>query len=146
MRDYFDAELKTDVLHRSLTSGWHMRLLAGPAPRGVSGQLIPTSRPGAIHQDLASAGLLATTSADWISHCGWEYSLDFPWRRKGKRSTKLIFHGLTRSASASINGHALGSSPGREPVLHDVDALLLNGINTLKIILSPAASSGAGNS
>ncbi|MET4538522.1 hypothetical protein ABIE37_000277 [Arthrobacter bambusae] len=140
----FSAELTTGLNNRTLSSGWHMRLVEGPAPRGVSGQLIPASRPGEISQDLTSVGLLAaastsatTPSADWVARCGWEYSVDFPWRSSGGGRAKLIFHGLSPTASACINGHALQPGPGQGPTFHDVDALLLNGINTLKITLTP---------
>lgn len=149
MTHQFRAELATGGRNRALSSGWHMRLVEGPAPRGVSGQLIPASRPGAISQDLSSVGLLfrasesgasgSVQSADWVAHCGWEYSVDFPWRSSGEGSAKLIFHGLVPTASASINGHALRPGPGQDPAFHDVDALLLNGINTLKVTLTPEA-------
>lgn len=149
MTHQFRAELATGGRNRALSSGWHMRLVEGPAPRGVSGQLIPASRPGAISQDLSSVGLLSKASesgaygsvqsADWVAHCGWEYSVDFPWRSSGEGRAKLIFHGLAPTASASINGHALQPGPGQDPAFHDVDALLLNGINTLKVTLTPEA-------
>ncbi|WP_458106587.1 hypothetical protein M1D51_11660 [Arthrobacter sp. R3-55] len=144
MTHQFRAELELGVRNRALSSGWHMRLVEGPAPRQVSGQLIPASRPGAVFQDLASVGLLppvsasaTTPSVDWVAHCGWEYSVDFPWRSSGRGRAKLIFHGLSPTASASINGHALQPGPAQGPAFHDVDALLLNGINTLKITLTP---------
>lgn len=149
MTHQFRAELTTGARNRALSSGWHMRLVEGPAPRGVSGQLIPASRPGAISQDLTSVGLLSAApgcgasgsvqTADWVAHCGWEYSVDFPWRSSGEGSAKLIFHGLGSTALASINGHALQPGPDQEPAFHDVDALLLNGLNTLKITLAPEA-------
>ena len=138
MTHSFSAELTTGFSNRTISSGWHMRLVEGPAPRRVSGQLIPASRPGAIAQDLTSLGLLPH-SAEWVAQCGWEYSVDFPWRSSGEGRTKLIFHGLAPTARASINGHALQPGAGPESAFHDVDALLLNGINTLKIMLTPGA-------
>lgn len=65
--------------------------------------------------------------------------MDFPWRSSGEGRAKLIFHGLAPTASASINGHTLQPGPGQDPAFHDVDALLLNGINTLKVTLTPEA-------
>ncbi|MDR6436583.1 hypothetical protein J2790_001704 [Paenarthrobacter nicotinovorans] len=147
MTHQFRAELEMGARNRALSSGWYMRLVEGPAPRRVSGQLIPASRPGAISHDLTSVGLLSAASAsmtaqsvDWVARCGWEYSVDFPWRSSGEGRAKLIFHGLSPTASASINGHALQPDPGQGPAFHDVDALLLNGINTLKITLIPEAA------
>ena len=139
MTHHFDTELRTGFLCRHLSTGWHMRILEGPAPRAVTGQVIAASVPGTIRHDLATAGLLASVKNEphhaWIGKCVWEYSLDFPWRNAGTSHTELIFRGLPKMATASINGHLLGVASEKGPQHHDVGALLFEGINTLKVSL-----------
>ncbi|TDT74655.1 beta-mannosidase [Arthrobacter sp. AG258] len=131
---------------RSLSTGWNVRVVDGPAPREFTGLSIPTTVPGSVHTDLLAAGLIPDPYLDdnerllaWIGQCDWEYSLDFPWHRTDKTVTELVFQGLDTVATISLNGVLLDETRNmHRSYSYDVRALLSEGINTLKVTFRSA--------
>jgi len=144
MTHHFNTELYTDTECRALNTGWHIRLIDGPAPLGIAGRHIPASVPGSIRQDLTTAGLLSSKQAGetpgWITQCAWEYSLDFPLRKPAASPIELVISGLNTAGEVLLNGQPLTQAGQRNPNSLNVGAHLFQGLNNLKVSVVPALS------
>lgn len=144
MTHHFNTELYTDTQCRPLDAGWHIRLIDGPAPLGIAGRHIPASVPGSIQQDLETAGLLSEKQAGeapgWIAQCAWEYSLDFPLRKRTASPVELVFMGLGTAAEVQVNGQPVSRAQRQNPNWCGIAANLFQGLNNLKVSVLPARS------
>ncbi|WP_051388827.1 glycoside hydrolase family 2 protein [Arthrobacter sp. 35W] len=140
------ANTQTGLLRRSLSTGWHARLVSGPAPHGIAGVSIPATVPGSIHTDLLAAGLIPDPYLDdnerllsWVGQCSWEYSLDFPWHDTGRSITELVFLGLDTVSTIHLNGRVLDETRNmHRTYTYNVGPMLREGINSLTITFGSA--------
>lgn len=137
MTHLFTAELGAGGRYRALNNGWHLRLIDGPAPLGIAGQLVPAFVPGSISQDLVTAGIFpgcqAEAAPEWIADCLWEYSLDFPFRKVTASPTELVISAHGSVVEVHLNGHVLGKVGHADNGLWDIGSRLFHGLNNLKI-------------
>ncbi|MBN9610477.1 MAG: beta-mannosidase [Actinobacteria bacterium 69-20] len=112
------------LLRRPVTDGWTVRVdpdgpTAVPAEaRAVQGQVIPAAVPGAVHDDLQRAGLIADPFVDdgedvaaWVSRTDWLFETRLPAVdvAPGER-VSLVFDGLDTAARVVLGGVELGTS------------------------------------
>ncbi len=129
-------------IKRSLSAGWSLIALDGPAPAAVRNRVIPAEVPGSVHTDLLAAGLIPDPYLDdnerlltWIGVNDWRYTTTFSWQPDDAERTDLLFAGLDTIAEIELNGHPLATTANMHRSYRvDVAALLRPGLNELSVI------------
>ncbi|MCP2635090.1 glycoside hydrolase family 2 protein [Microbacterium sp. HD4P20] len=124
-----------------LHDGWHLRAVAGPAPRPIAAASVTAVVPGCVHTDLLAAGLIPDPFLDdnesalaWIGLVDWEYATSFEWAPDSAARTDLVFDGLDTVARIALNGRELGVVANQHRSYRfDVRDALVEGTNELVV-------------
>lgn len=137
-----------------IDSGWTIRPSSVPAyPRPQTREVweLPAQVPGHVHLDLVRARWIedpfrecAEGGANWIDELDWTYQTKFEFKpTKGLAKRELQFAGLDTVASIYLNDELIAQHDNFFCPLHlDVTDKLLEGENSLKVVLKSAVKVG----